>query len=53
MYVKADIEEKNANTLEVVEKNNEINKYQSKIFQKGMILALTITILVTILSQFK
>ena len=53
MYVKADIEEKNANTLEVVEQNNEINKYQSKIFQKGMILALTITILVTILSQFK
>lgn len=50
MYVKADIEE---NSKNIREENVEINnKYNSKLLQKSLFLILTVTILITVITQF-
>lgn len=50
MYVKADIEE---NSKNIREENIEVNnKYNSKLLQKSLFLILTVTILITVITQF-
>lgn len=50
MYVKADIEENSKNIREEhIEVNN---KYNSKLLQKSLFLILTVTILITVITQF-
>ena len=52
MYVKADIEENSKNILQQDKEINQDNKYQSKFFQKLLLLILTLTILVIVIIQF-
>lgn len=53
MYVKADIEKNISNTLEVNQEVNTYNKPQSMFLQKSLLLILTLTILVTVITQFQ
>ena len=53
MYIKADIEESEIIPSDIYVENIQGNEVQSKLFQKFMLLALTITILVSVISQFK
>ena len=50
MYVKADIEEIDEFDEEI---DTQINKPKNKIFQKVMLLALTVTMLITVITQFR
>ena len=50
MYVKADIKEIDEFDEEI---DTQINKPKNKIFQKVMLLALTVTMLITVITQFR
>ena len=53
MYVKADIEENEEIDEFDEEIDTQINKPKNKIFQKVMLLALTVTMLITVITQFR
>ena len=53
MYVKEDIEQKDIKISEIANDNIVLNKADNKLMQKLILLAMTIIILITTISQFK